>query len=243
MHPAFGSQHHGPKDFIDTNIVDTFNLLQASLDYFNTLDKNNKKEFRFLHISTDEVYGSLKPNEPAFTEKNQYKPNSPYAASKAASDHLVRSWHKTYDLPVLTTNCSNNYGPYQFPEKLIPLVIMKALGNENIPIYGDGMQIRDWLYVEDHCEAIECVLKKGKVGETYNIGGNNEIANIDIVNEICQILDKKIPKKKELLTKSKLYLFKIGQAMTEDMRLILVKLFLILVGSQRKIFIPALARP
>jgi dTDP-glucose 4,6-dehydratase len=186
---------HGPKDFIDTNIVDTFNLLQASLDYFNTLDKNNKKEFRFLHISTDEVYGSLKPNEPAFTEKNQYKPNSPYAASKAASDHLVRSWHKTYDLPVLTTNCSNNYGPYQFPEKLIPLVIMKALGNENIPIYGDGMQIRDWLYVEDHCEAIECVLKKGKVGETYNIGGNNEIANIDIVNEICQILDKKIPKK------------------------------------------------
>jgi len=186
---------HGPKDFIDTNIVDTYYFLQASLDYFNTLEKNKKKDFVFLHVSTDEVYGSLDAEDPAFTEESQFKPNSPYAASKAASDHLVRSWYHTFGLPVLTTNCSNNYGPYQFPEKLIPLVITKALGNEKIPVYGDGLQIRDWLYVEDHCEAIQCVLRKGNIGETYNIGGNNEIKNIDIVNNICQILDEKMPKK------------------------------------------------
>jgi dTDP-glucose 4,6-dehydratase len=186
---------HGPKDFIDSNIVDTFNLLQASLEYFNDLEINLKKEFRFVHVSTDEVYGSLGHDEKPFKETNQYKPNSPYAASKAASDHLVRSWHHTFDLPVITTNCSNNYGPYQFPEKLIPLCIQKALKNEQIPIYGDGKQIRDWLYVEDHCAAIRHVIRKGKLGETYNIGGNNEIANIDIVTKICKILDKKIPKK------------------------------------------------
>jgi dTDP-glucose 4,6-dehydratase len=186
---------HGPRAFIDTNIVETFNLLQASLEYFNSLEADCRNDFRFLHVSTDEVYGSLNHDEQPFTEINQYKPNSPYAASKAASDHLVRSWYHTFGLPVITTNCSNNYGPYQFPEKLIPLCIHKALNHEQIPIYGDGKQIRDWLYVKDHCAAIFSVLKKGKLGETYNIGGNNEITNIDIVTKICKILDKKIQKK------------------------------------------------
>ena len=151
-------------------------------------------QFRFLHVPTDEVYGSLEKNDPPFSESNPYEPNSPYAASKAASDHLVRAWHHTYGIPVLTTNCSNNYGPYQFPEKLIPLIIHNALHHKSLPIYGDGLQIRDWLYVEDHCEAIETVLLNGKIGETYNIGGNNEKTNLFVVETICQILDKLMPR-------------------------------------------------
>lgn len=185
---------HGPGEFIQTNIVGTFNLLEVSRDYFNRLSEQNKTSFRFLHVSTDEVYGSLDSNSPAFTEKNPYEPNSPYSASKAASDHLVRAYHHTYGLPVLTTNCSNNYGPYQFPEKLIPLVIQNALNEKNLPIYGDGSNIRDWLYVTDHCDALEIVLAKGQVGETYNIGGWNEKKNIEVVDKICTILDELRPR-------------------------------------------------
>ncbi len=185
---------HGPGDFIQTNVVGTFNLLEAVRAYWSELSDSAKAEFRFLHISTDEVYGSLFPADPAFTETNTYKPNSPYSASKAASDHLVRAWHHTYGLPVLTTNCSNNYGPYHFPEKLIPLVILNALAGKSLPIYGDGQQIRDWLYVKDHCSAIRRVLKDGKLGETYNIGGGNEKPNLDVVNTICSFLDELRPK-------------------------------------------------
>jgi dTDP-glucose 4,6-dehydratase len=180
---------HGPQDFIQTNIVGTFNLLESARSYFDNLTGPERDNFRFLHVSTDEVYGSLEKSAPAFTEKNSYEPNSPYAASKAASDHLIRAWFHTYGLPVLTTNCSNNYGPYQFPEKLIPLVIHNALNGKPLPIYGDGLQVRDWLYVTDHCEAIQTVLYKGKLGETYNIGGNNEKTNISVVQTICAILD------------------------------------------------------
>jgi dTDP-glucose 4,6-dehydratase len=180
---------HGPQDFIQTNIVGTFNLLESARSYFDNLTGPERDNFRFLHVSTDEVYGSLEKRAPAFTEKNPYEPNSPYAASKAASDHLIRAWFHTYGLPVLTTNCSNNYGPYQFPEKLIPLVIHNALNGKPLPIYGDGLQVRDWLYVTDHCEAIQTVLYKGKLGETYNIGGNNEKTNISVVQTICAILD------------------------------------------------------
>jgi dTDP-glucose 4,6-dehydratase len=185
---------HGPGDFIQTNVVGTFNLLEAVRAYWSELPALEKKAFRFLHVSTDEVYGSLSSTDPAFTEANTYEPNSPYSASKAASDHLVRAWHHTYDLPVLTTNCSNNYGPYHFPEKLIPLVILNALAGKPLPIYGDGQQIRDWLYVKDHCSAIRRVLEAGKLGETYNVGGWNEKPNLEVVNTICSILDELRPK-------------------------------------------------
>lgn len=185
---------HGPSDFIQTNIVGTFNLLEATRNYWSNLPIGDKNNFRFLHVSTDEVYGTLEKNDPPFSEMNRYEPNSPYSASKAASDHLVRAWHHTYGLPVLTTNCSNNYGPYHFPEKLIPLVILNALNGKSLPIYGDGQQIRDWLYVKDHCSAIRTVLSNGTVGETYNVGGWNEKANIDVVKTICSILDELRPK-------------------------------------------------
>jgi len=182
-----------PKSFITTNIFGTFNLLNCSMNYFEKLSIEEKEKFRFLHISTDEVYGSLKPEDKPFKESNQYKPNSPYSASKASSDHLVRSYFHTFKLPVLTTNCSNNYGPFQFPEKLIPLTITNALKFKKLPIYGNGLQIRDWLYVEDHCNAIIKVLIDGEIGEVYNIGGNNEKTNIVVVKEICKILDKLKP--------------------------------------------------
>jgi dTDP-glucose 4,6-dehydratase len=185
---------HGPGDFIETNIVGTYHLLESVRSYWNDLDEISKKAFRFLHVSTDEVYGSLDENAPAFTEHHPYEPNSPYSASKAASDHLVRAWFHTYQLPVLTTNCSNNYGPYHFPEKLIPLCILNALSGKPLPIYGDGQQIRDWLYVKDHCSAIREVLKRGKIGDTYNVGGWNEKANLDVVNTLCAILDELKPK-------------------------------------------------
>lgn len=185
---------HSPRDFIETNIIGTFNLLESVREFWLGLDGKFKKDFRFLHISTDEVYGSLEVNDPAFNEKNRYVPNSPYSASKAASDHLVRAWYKTYGLPVLTTNCSNNYGPYQFPEKLIPLCILNALNNKPLPIYGDGMQVRDWLYVKDHCRALRVVLNKGSIGENYNIGGWNEQTNLDTVLLICSILDELMPR-------------------------------------------------
>jgi len=185
---------HGPSDFIQTNVLGTFNLLEAVRAYWTQLPEEDKQKFRFLHVSTDEVYGSLSPTDPAFSETNAYEPNSPYSASKAASDHLVRAWHHTYGLPVLTTNCSNNYGPYHFPEKLIPLVILNALAGKPLPIYGDGQQIRDWLYVKDHCSAIRRVLEAGKLGETYNVGGWNEKPNLDVVHTICSILDQLRPK-------------------------------------------------
>ncbi|WP_293764873.1 dTDP-glucose 4,6-dehydratase [uncultured Aquitalea sp.] len=185
---------HGPGDFIQTNVVGTFNLLEAVRDYWSTLAEGEKQDFRFLHVSTDEVYGTLTAEDAPFCETNRYEPNSPYSASKAASDHLVRAWHHTYGLPVLTTNCSNNYGPYHFPEKLIPLVILNALAGKPLPIYGDGQQIRDWLYVKDHCSAIRRVLEAGKTGETYNVGGWNEKANLDVVRTICAILDELQPR-------------------------------------------------
>ncbi len=181
---------HGPEDFIQTNIVGTFRLLEEVRAYWGKLQYEVKQSFRFLHVSTDEVYGSLTKDDPAFTESNRYEPNSPYSASKAASDHLVRAYHHTYGLPVLTTNCSNNYGPYHFPEKLIPLMIVNALAGKSLPVYGDGQQIRDWLYVKDHCSAIRRVLEAGKVGEVYNIGGWNEKPNIDIVHTVCALLDE-----------------------------------------------------
>ncbi|WP_287877630.1 dTDP-glucose 4,6-dehydratase [Aquitalea sp.] len=185
---------HGPGDFIQTNVVGTFNLLEAVRAYWNALEGEAKAAFRFLHVSTDEVYGTLSATDAPFSETNRYEPNSPYSASKAASDHLVRAWHHTYGLPVLTTNCSNNYGPYHFPEKLIPLVILNALAGKPLPIYGDGQQIRDWLYVKDHCSAIRTVLAQGRLGETYNVGGWNEKANLDVVHTICTILDTLRPK-------------------------------------------------
>jgi dTDP-glucose 4,6-dehydratase len=184
---------HGPDEFIQTNIVGTFQLLETVRAYWTGLDAPAKAGFRFLHVSTDEVYGSLGQEDPAFRETNQYQPNSPYSASKAASDHLVRAYHHTYGLPVLTTNCSNNYGPYQFPEKLIPLVIHNALAGKPLPIYGDGRQIRDWLYVTDHCRAVCRVLEAGTPGETYNIGGWNEKTNLDVVHALCDILDELKP--------------------------------------------------
>ena len=187
---------HGPGDFIQTNVVGTFNLLESTRAYFSQLSDAEKDSFRFLHVSTDEVYGTLSATDPAFTEEHCYKPNSPYSASKAASDHLVRAWHHTYNLPVLTTNCSNNYGPFHFPEKLIPLVISRALAGEALPIYGDGKQVRDWLYVVDHCKAIMQVLAKGRVCECYNIGGWNEKTNLEVVHTLCEMLDKVKPKTK-----------------------------------------------
>lgn len=185
---------HGPMDFIQTNIVGTFNLLECAREYWGNLQECDKKLFRFHHVSTDEVYGSLSAKDHAFTETNPYEPNSPYSASKAASDHLVRAWFHTYGFPVITTNCSNNYGPYHFPEKLIPLVILNALNGKPLPIYGDGQQIRDWLYVEDHCAAIRVVLDRGLLGETYNIGGWNEKSNLEVVKTICMILDELKPR-------------------------------------------------
>ncbi|MEI6804269.1 MAG: dTDP-glucose 4,6-dehydratase [Burkholderiales bacterium] len=185
---------HGPEAFVQNNIVGTFRLLEAVRSYWQTMDVEGRAAFRFLHVSTDEVYGSLAPDEPAFTEQHPFEPNSPYSASKAASDHLVRAWHHTYGLPVLTTNCSNNYGPLHFPEKLIPLVIVNALAGKPLPVYGDGQQIRDWLYVKDHCSAIRRVLQAGRVGQTYNIGGWNEQANLSIVRTICELLDRMAPR-------------------------------------------------
>jgi dTDP-glucose 4,6-dehydratase len=185
---------HGPGDFIETNVVGTFNLLESVRAYWQELPTAEKEAFRFLHVSTDEVYGTLLPTDPPFSETKTYEPNSPYSASKAASDHLVRAWHHTYGLPVLTTNCSNNYGPYHFPEKLIPLVLLNALAGKPLPIYGDGQQVRDWLYVQDHCRAIACVLEAGKVGETYNIGGWNEKSNLEVVHTLCSVLDDLQPR-------------------------------------------------
>jgi dTDP-glucose 4,6-dehydratase len=184
---------HGPGAFVHTNVQGTFTLLEAARSYWAGLEAGAKAAFRFLHVSTDEVYGTLKPGDPPFTEEHPYEPNSPYAASKAASDHLVRAWHHTYGLPVVTTNCSNNYGPLQFPEKLIPLMIVNALSGRPLPVYGDGLQVRDWLYVADHCAAIREVLARGRLGETYNIGGWNEQANIEIVKTICALLDQMRP--------------------------------------------------
>jgi dTDP-glucose 4,6-dehydratase len=185
----------GPEAFIQTNVLGTFRLLEAAREYFARLPVAEKSTFRFLHVSTDEVYGSLGPQDPAFTELNRFEPNSPYSASKASSDHLVRAYHGTYGLPVLTTNCSNNYGPYQLPEKLIPLVIHRALSGERIPVYGDGLQIRDWLYVGDHCAAIQIVLERGDIGHTYNVGGRNEVRNIEVVKTLCRMLDLSTPRK------------------------------------------------
>jgi dTDP-glucose 4,6-dehydratase len=185
---------HGPEAFVQNNIVGTFHLLEAVRAFWSQLDVSAQTAFRFVHVSTDEVYGSLKSNDPAFTEQHPHEPNSPYSASKAASDHLVRAWHHTYGLPVVTTNCSNNYGPYHFPEKLIPLVIVNALAGQPLPVYGDGQQIRDWLYVKDHCSAIRRVLEAGRIGETYNVGGWNEQANLSIVHAICDLLDKLRPR-------------------------------------------------
>ncbi|MDD5580115.1 MAG: dTDP-glucose 4,6-dehydratase [Methylobacter sp.] len=185
---------HGPEEFIQTNIVGTFRLLEAVRAYWNDLGSEAKPEFCLLHVSTDEVYGSLGKGDAAFSETHRYEPNSPYSASKAASDHLVRAYHHTYGLPVMTTNCSNNYGPFHFPEKLIPLMIVNALAGKPLPVYGDGQQIRDWLYVKDHCSAIRCVLANGRLGETYNIGGWNEKPNIDIVHTVCSLLDELRPR-------------------------------------------------
>jgi len=185
---------HGPGDFIQTNVVGTFRLLEAVRGYWAALPEPEKSAFRFLHVSTDEVYGSLSATDAPFTETNRYEPNSPYSASKAASDHLVRAWHHTYGLPVLTTNCSNNYGPFHFPEKLIPLMIVNALAGKPLPVYGDGMQVRDWLYVKDHCSAIRRVLEAGRVAETYNIGGWNEKPNLEIVHTVCALLDELRPR-------------------------------------------------
>ncbi len=183
----------GPDDFIQTNINGTFALLEEVRAYWSALGKEERKEFRFLHVSTDEVYGSLGPNDPPFSESTPYAPNSPYAASKAASDHLVRAYHHTYGLPTLTTNCSNNYGRFQFPEKLIPLMILNARDGKPLPVYGDGKNVRDWLYVEDHCAAIRTVLERGRPGETYNIGGWNEKPNIEIVERVCELMDEMVP--------------------------------------------------
>lgn len=185
---------HGPDAFIQTNIVGTFRLLESARAYWNEMDQGARTAFRFLHVSTDEVYGSLSTHAPAFLETNRYAPNSPYSASKAASDHLVRAYHHTYGLPLLTTNCSNNYGPLQYPEKLIPLVITNALAGLALPVYGDGRQVRDWLYVGDHCSGLRRVLEAGRIGETYNIGGSNERANLQVVIDVCTLLDEMSPR-------------------------------------------------
>jgi dTDP-glucose 4,6-dehydratase len=184
---------HGPGEFVQTNVVGTFNLLEAVRGYWQALPEGEREKFRFHHVSTDEVYGSLEMEDPAFNEENTYAPNSPYSASKAASDHFVRAWHHTYGLPVTTTNCSNNYGPYHFPEKLIPLMILNALNGKPLPIYGDGKNVRDWLYVRDHCAAIRAVLEKGVPGETYNVGGKNELTNLEVVHTLCAVLDELKP--------------------------------------------------
>jgi len=184
---------HGPAAFMQTNVIGTFTLLEATRQYLSSLTSEERTAFRFIHVSTDEIYGSLSATEAPFSEAHPHRPNSPYAASKAASDHLVRAWHQTYGVPVITTNCSNNYGPYQFPEKLIPLIIVNAIVGKPLPVYGDGLQVRDWLYVDDHCAAIRRVLSHGRVGETYNIGGSNEKTNIEIVRLVCSFLDQLRP--------------------------------------------------
>jgi dTDP-glucose 4,6-dehydratase len=184
-----------PEAFIQTNVVGTFRLLEVAKAYWQTLSSERRSQFRFLHVSTDEVFGSLEPEDPAFREDTPYAPNSPYSASKASSDHLVRAYFHTYGFPVVTTNCSNNYGPFQFPEKLIPLMILNALDGLPLPIYGDGQNIRDWLYVEDHCDAIQLVLQQGRLGESYNVGGNNEVANLSVVQQICAVLNRLVPKR------------------------------------------------
>jgi len=194
---------HGPEDFILTNVNGTFHLLDTVRGHWDSLPASDKEQFRFLHVSTDEVYGSLEADEPPFTESNAFAPNSPYSASKASSDHLVRAYHHTYGLPVLTTNCSNNYGPYQFPEKLIPLIIRNALQGKPLPIYGDGKNIRDWLYVTDHCDAIDTVLEKGVPGEIYNIGGLNEKTNLEIVHALCELLEELVPERPDLRTSNR----------------------------------------
>src|SRR6202790_5721364 len=186
---------HGPDDFVRTNVNGTFSLLEEARAYWLALPEPDRESFHFLHVSTDEVYGSLGPNDPAFTETTPYNPNSPYSASKAASDHLVRAYHHTYGLPVLTTNCSNNYGPHQFPEKLIPLMILNACAGKPLPVYGDGQNVRDWLYVEDHCRALWRVVLKGRIGDCYNLGGHNERANLEVVRELCALLDEMRPRK------------------------------------------------
>lgn len=180
----------GPEEFVTTNVLGTLRLLRSATTYWQELDRSSQREFRFVHISTDEVYGSLGQQDPAFTEQNAYAPNSPYAASKAASDHLVRAWHHTYGLPTITVNCSNNYGPYQFPEKLIPLLICNALARRALPIYGDGLNVRDWLYVEDHCAAVRTILRSGAVGSTYNVGGGAEMTNLEVVETVCAVLEE-----------------------------------------------------
>ena len=195
---------HGPEDFIQTNVVGTFHLLESVREYWGCLKDDTKENFRFLHVSTDEVYGTLGPKDAPFTETTSYAPNSPYSASKAASDHLVRAYHHTYGLPVLTTNCSNNYGPYHFPEKLIPLCLHNALSGKHLPIYGDGMQVRDWLYVKDHCSAIRRVLADGRVGETYNVGGWNEKPNLEVINTLCEILGELAPRADGMSYKSQI---------------------------------------
>jgi dTDP-glucose 4,6-dehydratase len=197
-----------PSAFIETNIVGTFNLLESARHYWNQLEPSDKESFRFFHISTDEVYGSLNAGDAPFTENHRFEPNSPYSASKASSDHLVRAYYHTFGLPTVTSNCSNNYGPYQFPEKLIPLVIHHALTGKSLPIYGDGMNIRDWLYVEDHCRAISTILEHGKIGETYNVGGLQEKTNIDVVHTICDLLDKLKPRQDELSYRSQIQFVK-----------------------------------
>jgi dTDP-glucose 4,6-dehydratase len=195
----------GPGEFVQTNVVGTFQLLQAARSYWDQLKGARKSDFRFIHVSTDEVFGALGTGDPAFNEKTAYDPHSPYSASKAASDHLARAWHHTYGLPVMITNCSNNYGPYQFPEKLIPVVVLKALRGEPIPVYGRGENVRDWLFVRDHADALACVLERGRVGETYTIGGNNERRNIDLVRDLCRLMDElnpapKVKRHEDLIT-------------------------------------------
>ena len=207
----------GPEPFVQTNVVGTLRLLESFKNYYNFQKGDQQASLRFLHVSTDEVYGSLSPDDPAFSESTPYAPNSPYSASKAGADHLVRAYHHTFALPVLTTNCSNNYGPYQFPEKLIPLMILNACEGKNLPIYGDGTNIRDWLHVEDHCSAIWEVLNRGRVGETYCIGGNSERTNLEVVDAICQSLDEL--RQRVLLTTNSKPLSKTDLGMTEDMQL------------------------
>ncbi|MDG2060580.1 MAG: dTDP-glucose 4,6-dehydratase [SAR86 cluster bacterium] len=185
----------GPSDFIQTNIIGTYNLLEVSRSYWMSLNKPRKENFLFHHISTDEVFGDLKKHDSPFTEDSNYKPSSPYSASKASSDHLVRSWHRTFNLPVIVSNCSNNYGPFQYPEKFIPLTITNAISGKAIPVYGDGQQVRDWLYVEDHAKALYLILTKGVIGESYNVGGDNELKNIEVVHQILDIIERKIPNK------------------------------------------------
>ncbi|MCS5622621.1 MAG: dTDP-glucose 4,6-dehydratase [Candidatus Marinimicrobia bacterium] len=208
----------GPDEFIQTNIVGTYTLLEQSRAYWSSLKGDKKKCFRFHHVSTDEVYGSLQDKDELFTEDTPYAPSSPYSASKASSDHLVRAWYHTFNLPTLITNCSNNYGPYQFPEKLIPLIILNAIEGNNLPIYGNGMQIRDWLYVEDHARALLHVALEGKIGETYNIGGHNEISNLEVVTKICAILDELLPSKHSNINQYKDLIMHVDDRLGHDQR-------------------------